>query len=57
MNTRAFPSTLSPAPQLRVRTDLRAGDPVAKCQNELEKLQKHYKELLAEAQRRGFLIP
>jgi hypothetical protein len=48
--------TISPGPQFHVRTGLRSGNALDKCQQEVAGLQKHYQQLSAEAHQRGISV-
>ena len=43
-------------PQFQVRTGLRSGNVLDKCQRDVAELKQRYQELLNEARRRGFHV-
>jgi len=53
--TKAIKATFM-TPQIHVRTGVRSGDALAKCQKEVAQLDKHYQNLLADARQRGISV-
>ena len=43
-------------PQIQVRTGMRSGDAVAKCQRELDRLENRYQQLSTQARQRGIAV-
>lgn len=51
-----FTHGFSNAPQIHVRTGIRSGNVLDKCQQEVADLEKHYQQLRAEARQRGITV-
>jgi hypothetical protein len=57
METKTISGQLTPqAPQIHVRTGIRSGDALEKCQDEVAGLKKHYQQLLTEARQQGIPV-